>query len=46
VTNQWVAMMCTGHCLSVLARMHTAGKQSGMNAMLHGDNHEKEGWVA
>jgi len=44
VTNQWVAMMYTGQCLSALVRMHTAGQQSHMNAMLHGDNQEKGGW--
>ena len=41
-----MAMICNGQCLSVLVRMHTAGQQSGMNAMLHGDNQEKGGWEA
>lgn len=38
--------MYTGQCLSALVRMHTAGQQSRMNAMLHGDNQEKGGWEA
>lgn len=37
--------MRTGQCLTILARICTAGQRSGMNATLHGDNQEKGGWV-